>query len=240
MSNQYNQIKDILIKKGYNLGYNDDSDDTLTLFSNPHDNAFDIEIPNDYSPLHDELYRGLNGKELHDLLYDRLPIGRCSFTKNKDVTILETNENDYVITFDTDILFQNFSMIEIIYNEEFFRNNPEISCRIYSAKESYKLETIDYPTDLAKNNRFKYKGYDLFKIYLYSDEPLNYIYDDNYNKIGTERLVDELINYAWENEVLALDGYEYRKGLIKDIQCFSGWKSEELYDILKEIVNKWK
>jgi hypothetical protein len=233
MKNQYNQIKNILSKNKLNY-------DESSLFTNAHDNIYDLEIPNDYIPLSNELYRGIKEKELLDLLYERLPIGRCSFTKNKTVTIRETNEEDYVITFDTNILFQNFSMLEIVYNEKFFRNNPEIAWRIFTAKEGYKLEKIDYPTDLAKNNRFKYNGYDLFKIYLYSDEPLDYVYDDNYNKIGIERLVDQLINYAWENEVLALDGYEYRKGLIKDIQCFSGWKSEELYDILVTIINKWK
>jgi hypothetical protein len=161
------------------------------------------------------LYRTMSLSEIVKLYkndIDTIDREFISFTKNKyqaNLILMRSDDrlNCYLVTFDNDLLFDNFNMFPINYDREVIKYQIPIIKHIVSQDPMYsKFLYNKYPTLYEK---YKYDKDGFYQL-ICKNEEYSKVYDDFYD-IVISRFIEE-------EEVILIGKYQYIKGMIKNIQ----------------------
>jgi hypothetical protein len=217
-------------------------------------------VNNNEQHLGPEIYRCMNRKELYTLIrgnkihvndmdMDRLGFS-FSISKYYADFIYSTRkpwqldrkdgyfEYDYIVSFDTNIMFDNFNMVQIEYNIDWFINHPELAWNTLGFEKFSLPEYSGFCHEVLENWESNIDWSTKTELECYTEilKNINNSYFDKFRKdVVYEDITDPnfLLGYKDQHEILLYENtYHFVHGMITNVQSFRKELLNELYNFL--------
>lgn len=255
----YNKHQQLLYKPQKSIEIPDSIHGLLikeNLFREAFSSDFDVQLSF-------EIYRCMNRKELYHLIdgqkinanylnQDRFGF---SFSASKYFADLMYNtrknwsferqynhhEYDYMVSFNTQIMFDNFNMVKINYNIDWFIEHPEIAWNTIGYNKFELSNFKGFCHEILENwqSNIDWKEKTELECYIEILKNINNSYFNKYKKDPVYQDIvsfDVLLGYKDQHEVLLFENeYSFVSGMITNVQSFRKQLLNELYNFLTGI-----
>jgi hypothetical protein len=209
-----------------------------------------INNNHNFIPLGDAeyLYRSVGWKEIKSIIDGETIENRggrlgFSFAKEKKFAIFAANElqnkNGIVLTFDKDILLNNFRFVDVIPTIEWLQENIPVVLHILGCPANTFSICKAYSNELLYNKEYNKnpKIVEWFNDHKDDDDFEEECFMLLYFVLDIESLKHLLFN-ASINEALLIGSYYFIPGMIKDIQCANKKHLEKMYQYIQDNQDK--